>query len=167
MNRNHSSATLVFLLAVSIAAARATGASDAATTTTPLVAGDRVARRHPGKVARFAQCEGSEKSTSLSSRAKSSPITLSDHDTGLTNADSFESLSVSDQDRFTFAFTALSRAPISTSIRLRIAPALTRQWSDSGDKNFLYWGADERLTSLPATTSRSSQAFRTRQSESC
>ena len=140
-------ATLVFLLAVSAAAVAQPAHQTQPTTTTAPTAQETASRDATReKLRTLLAGEGPKINVAFRQSDKQPYNFVGILSTGLTNADSFEVVvSVSDQDTIHFRIYPHYKGAYLNLDKVRDSAGLMRQMLRYGDKNFLYWGADETL----------------------
>jgi len=145
MKRITVPATLVFLLAVSVAAvAQPAHQTQSTTTTTPTSqeTASRDATRE--KLRALLDTTGAKINVAFKQSDKNPYNFVGIMSTGLTNADSFEIvISVSGQDTIHFRIYPHYKGAYLNIDKASNSAALMRQMLRFGDKNFLYWGADD------------------------
>jgi hypothetical protein len=136
-------AALVFLLAVSAAAQPAHQTQPTTTTApTPQETASRDATRE--KLRTLLNSEGPKINVAFRQSDKQPYNFVGIMSTGLTNADSFEVVvSVSDQDTIHFRIYPHYKGAYLNLDKVANSTALMRQMLRYGDKNFLFWGADD------------------------
>ncbi len=145
MKRITVPAVLIFLLAASVAAAaQPAHQSQPATTTAPTTqeTASRDATRE--KLRTVLNSEGPKVNIAFKQSDKNPYNFVGIMSTGLTNADSFEVVvSVSAQDTIHFRVYPHYKGAYLNLDKASNSPGLMRQMLRFGDKNFLYWGADD------------------------
>ena len=145
MKRITVPATLVFLLAVSVASvAQPAHQTQSTTTTTPTSqeTASRDATRE--KLRALLDTTGAKINVAFKQSDKNPYNFVGIMSTGLTNADSFEIvISVSGQDTIHFRIYPHYKGAYLNIDKASNSAALMRQMLRFGDKNFLYWGADD------------------------
>jgi len=137
--------TLVFLLAVSAAAAAQPAHQTQPTTTTASTTQETASRDATReKIRSLLNTEGPKINVAFRQSDKQPYNFVGVMSTGLTNADSFEIvISVSGQDTIHFRIYPHYKGAYLNVDKASNSAALMRQMVRFSDKNFLYWGADD------------------------
>ena len=145
MKRITVPATFVFLLAVSVAAvAQPAHQTQPTTTTTPTSQETATRDATREKVRTLLDATGPKINVAFKQSEKQPYNFVGIMSTGLTNADSFEIvISVSGQDTIHFRIYPHYKGAYLNVDKASNSAALMRQMLRFGDKNFLYWGADD------------------------
>ena len=145
MKRITVPATLVFLLAVSVAAV-AQPAHQTQPTTTATPTSQETASRDATRerLRTLLDATGPKINVAFKQSEKQPYNFVGIMSTGLTNADSFEVvISVSGQDTIHFRIYPHYKGAYLNVDKVRDSAGLMRQMVRFSDKNFLYWGADD------------------------
>jgi hypothetical protein len=144
MNRITVPATLVFLLAVSVAAAAQPAHQTQPTTTTAPTSQETASRDATREKLRTLLAEEGPKVNVTFRQSDKQPYNfVGVMSTGLTNADSFEVvISVSGQDTIHFRIYPHYKGAYLNVDKASNSAALMRQMVRFSDQNFLFWGAD-------------------------
>jgi hypothetical protein len=147
MKRITRPATFVFLLAVSVAAvAQPAHQTQPTTTTTPPSQGTVTRDATREKLRTLLDATGPKINVAFKLSEKNPYNFVGIMSTGLTNADSFEVVvSVSAQDTIHFRIYPHYKGAYLNVDKVSNGAGLMRQMLKYGDKNFLYWGADDTL----------------------
>ncbi len=147
MKRITVPATLVFLLALSGAAVAQPAHQTQPTTTTAPTAQETASRDATReKLRTLLDGEGPKINVAFKQSDKNPYNFVGIMSAGLTNADSFEAVvSVSAQDTIHFRIYPHYKGAYLNVDKVRDGPGLMRQMLRYGDKNFLYWGADDTM----------------------
>jgi hypothetical protein len=145
MKRITVPATFVFLLAVSVAAvAQPAHQTQPTTTTTPTSQETATRDATREKLRTLLDATGPKINVAFKQSEKQPYNFVGIMSTGLTNADSFEIvISVSGQDTIHFRIYPHYKGAYLNVDKASNSAALMRQMLRFGDKNFLYWGADD------------------------
>ena len=145
MKRITVPATLVFLLAVSVAAVAQPAHQTQSTTTTAPTSQETASRDATReKMRALLDTTGPKINVAFKQSDKNPYNFVGIMSTGLTNADSFEIvISVSGQDTVHFRIYPHYKGAYLNVDKASNSAALMRQMLRFGDKNFLYWGADD------------------------
>jgi hypothetical protein len=147
MKRVTVPATFVFLLAVSVAAiAQPAHQTQPTTTTTPTAQETATRDATREKLRTLLEATGPKINVAFKQSDKNPYNFVGIMSTGLTNADSFEVVvSVSGQDTIHFRIYPHYKGAYLNIDKVSNGAGLMRQMLKYGDKNFLYWGADDTL----------------------
>jgi len=145
MKRITVPATLVFLIAVSAAAAAQPAHQTQPKTTTAPTSQETASRDATReKLRTLLAAEGAKINVAFKQSDKNPYNFVGVMSTGLTNADSFEILIlISDQETIHFRIFPKYKGVYLNVNKASDSPGLLRQMVRLSDKNFLYWGADD------------------------
>jgi hypothetical protein len=145
MKRITVPATLVFLLAVSVAAVAQPAHQTQPTTTTAPTSQETASRDATReKLRTLLDATGPKINVAFKQSEKQPYNFVGVMSTSLTNADSFEIvISVSAQDTIHFRIYPHYKGAYLNVDKVRDSAGLMRQMVRFSDKNFLYWGADD------------------------